>query len=637
MTPLVTTTIIVFAFLTAMTLHIFAGRLTHVTVPVRTLAAGSLAIAVVAGMGAADAPLGLMVAATFGALALTLVGATRVFVEMYQWDRALEGRASTDKTLGDVVLRTEHFEAVRQCLWEAFCAGSSRADDFAESAAELAAAALHADSVSVWVWGEERGTLRRIAGYGVDGVAMSHADLITEREAPGFVRALRSGRPIDATNVEADLRTRDLATSHLRARSVRAMLAAPLMASNGVRGVVCCEVRHTPRRWLPAEASCLSGVAQLIVLALAREENDARTGAARQALQAAHERSRTQSQLLGVLTQALRKTPANQGRTQTTGQAQGGNAALDHLMSRIDDITDLQLGRATLAADDTTLAALADRVRKGHAKMAKARGVELEITHDDGVGTRLSDVARTLELVDALVISAIEGATKGQTVEVTLAADPSAPDDALITVRGGVLVQDVVSAPAAAFALALGGQLSIPSRPGEPAIAILRLPMPAVADIGSTNADARPAGSETPNSQERGLEGLKVLVVEDNPVNRLVLKAMLEPKGADLAYAENGALAVEQTKQQAFDVILMDIHMPVMDGVEAIKVIRADAENLNVATPAYAVTAGALDAQIQEFKLAGFTGYEPKPIDQDKLHAMLRRLLETKTGGRRAA
>jgi CheY-like chemotaxis protein len=123
--------------------------------------------------------------------------------------------------------------------------------------------------------------------------------------------------------------------------------------------------------------------------------------------------------------------------------------------------------------------------------------------------------------------------------------------------------------------------------------------------------------------------GLRVLAAEDNPVNQLVLKAMLAPIGIEPVLVENGALALEAWAEGDFDVILMDIQMPQMDGLEAARAIRdQEAKTGRRRTPIIALTANAMSHQVAEYFACGMDAHIPKPIDRHALCATLDNLLK---------
>jgi CheY-like chemotaxis protein len=121
--------------------------------------------------------------------------------------------------------------------------------------------------------------------------------------------------------------------------------------------------------------------------------------------------------------------------------------------------------------------------------------------------------------------------------------------------------------------------------------------------------------SDTTNQPEQAC--LRILAADDNATNRLVLKALLKKTGADLTIVENGQEAFDTWNVCDFDLILMDIKMPVMDGVTAVLKIReAELRQNRKRTPIIAVTANALPEQAREYLIAGMNAVVAKPICQ---------------------
>jgi CheY-like chemotaxis protein len=117
---------------------------------------------------------------------------------------------------------------------------------------------------------------------------------------------------------------------------------------------------------------------------------------------------------------------------------------------------------------------------------------------------------------------------------------------------------------------------------------------------------------------------ISLLVAEDHPVNRQVLALLLAPTGWRLTFAEDGAQALDIAGREPFDAILMDMQMPVMDGLNATRAIRA-AEGPNRTTPVLALTANALDHHRQAWADVGVDIYLTKPINPGELIAEVTR------------
>ncbi len=117
----------------------------------------------------------------------------------------------------------------------------------------------------------------------------------------------------------------------------------------------------------------------------------------------------------------------------------------------------------------------------------------------------------------------------------------------------------------------------------------------------------------------RGIAALRVLVAEDHPVNRQYMAALLEGMGHQTFFAGNGLEAVQALREQAFDIVLMDLHMPLLDGVGATLAIRALPDSVAATVPIIALTADAFAQTRERCLMAGMNDFLAKPVSPDKL------------------
>ena len=169
----------------------------------------------------------------------------------------------------------------------------------------------------------------------------------------------------------------------------------------------------------------------------------------------------------------------------------------------------------------------------------------------------------------------------------------------------------------------MGGEIKVESNPGS----------------GSTfsfTIDAVMDRRREPREENKQMRldlrgGLRILLAEDNEINLLAMKAQLERGGHDIIVARDGVEALERYYSDTFDVALVDIQMPNLDGIEVVKRIRAnEADSFHL--PVFAVTAYALDSQRVQFIEAGFDEVLTKPIDPDMLSTYLTSLWERQPG-----
>lgn len=177
------------------------------------------------------------------------------------------------------------------------------------------------------------------------------------------------------------------------------------------------------------------------------------------------------------------------------------------------------------------------------------------------------------------------------------------------------------------IAQALGGGIEIESEVGKGStftISVATGPLDDVPILDAPASDAvRGGGGMAPEVALPSIAGARVLVVEDGDTNRKLLGLVLEKAGAKVETAENGQLGVEIAMKQPFDLILMDMQMPVMDGYSATTMLRQN----GIAVPIIALTAHAMKGDQEKCAAAGCSGYITKPIDADQLICMMAEFL----------
>jgi PAS domain S-box-containing protein len=175
------------------------------------------------------------------------------------------------------------------------------------------------------------------------------------------------------------------------------------------------------------------------------------------------------------------------------------------------------------------------------------------------------------------------------------------------------------------FARAMGGDIVAHSVLGQGTTFSCRLPMdraatPARQDwLAPAQLRAAATRAATESGQRWRFDAKRVLVVDDGAENRQLVRIVLEEVGLQVEEAENGQVAVDRVTTEAFDLVLMDMQMPVMDGLTATRTMREAGLRL----PILALTANAMKGFEQAFEGSGFDGFLTKPIDIDRLIAAL--------------
>jgi CheY-like chemotaxis protein len=123
---------------------------------------------------------------------------------------------------------------------------------------------------------------------------------------------------------------------------------------------------------------------------------------------------------------------------------------------------------------------------------------------------------------------------------------------------------------------------------------------------------------------------LRILLAEDNPVNQKLATKLLEKMGHTVIVAEDGSKALEVLKQDTFDLVMMDVQMPVMDGFETTQIIRNQEERTGRHIPIVAMTAHAMKGDRERCLESGMDGYVSKPINLQELHETIDALFREK-------
>ena len=349
--------------------------------------------------------------------------------------------------------------------------------------------------------------------------------------------------------------------------------------------------------------------------------------------------------LLGLARLAMQPDLPENRRQQYLHQIFDSTQSLAGIISDILDLSKIEAGKITLEDLPFGLRDTLVAVHHAYLSLAEVKGLELVLSIDDSVpATVRGDPLRVRQILSNFVTNALKFTERGRVRIETSARDgrvrlavhdtgpgidvatqqrlftPFSQADESTTRRyGGTGLGLSICRELAQL---MGGDVGIQSVPGEGSVFWAEVPLPASAPVETVEASDSEVGEI--------LRGAHVLMAEDNPVNMLIVVAMLEQWGMRVTQAVDGAMAVDAVlaasgSADPVGLVLMDVHMPVMSGHAAVRKLREhfDADEL----PVVALTAAALVSERDEALAAGMNDFLTKPIDARRLRRTLARYL----------
>ena len=370
-------------------------------------------------------------------------------------------------------------------------------------------------------------------------------------------------------------------------------------------------------------------------LQLALEASDAAAAAKSEFLgNMSHEIRTPLNGILGAIG-VLREACDTPRQTELVEIIQHSAGNLDRLLSDVLDSARLEAGKVQLDQAPVDLGELAQQVARLFEPAASRKGVAIEVEVSAEVPAKvLGDAGRIRQILSNLVGNAVKfteagliwcgvepdeaaGCYRIEVGDTGIGFDPALSDALFERFRqadGGVTRSHGGSGLGLAIsrdlAELMGGGLTARSAPGQGAVFRLTLPLPHI----EGRASARDGAPDEEDASDVRL--CRVLIADDNEINRRVIELMLDPAVFETVSVANGAEAVAAASMTSFDLILMDLQMPVMDGLTAIREIRRQ----NEAPPPIVVVSANSDARDVEMSLtAGAADHVGKPISPIRL------------------
>ena len=308
---------------------------------------------------------------------------------------------------------------------------------------------------------------------------------------------------------------------------------------------------------------------------------------------------------------------------------------LERVLTDILDFSKIEAGEISLARDDFSMERLVSHIAELHRASAQGKGLDFRwAIAPDAAGHFAGDTVRLTQVLSNLLSNAVKFTEAGEVVldviafgdEVRFQVSDSGigfdeqtgarlfrrfeQADASIRRRfGGTGLGLAISRSLVEL---MGGRIVVQSTPGQGSVFSVYVPLERVAD--GAGEDAREA------AEALDITGCRVLVAEDHPTNQKVVELILDSVGVTPVIVENGRLALDLLKAERFDVVLMDMQMPELDGLSATGLLREwERETGTPRTPVIMLTANALDEHIRASHEAGADLHLSKPIHAQAL------------------
>ncbi len=433
-------------------------------------------------------------------------------------------------------------------------------------------------------------------------------------------------------------------------------MGVPLKVENDTIGVMCLQDYHDENKFNPDDLYVMNFIANQIALALQRRmmlDNliTARQNAEEAALSKqffmstmSHEIRTPLNEVIGITNLLLQGNPRDDQMDYIKTLKFSGN----HLLTLVNDVLDynkMESGKIVFEQTQFNLSDFLEEIMRSYSFRSKAKHIDFEIKKTSNVPIEvIGDPIRLNQILSNLLSNALKFTNEGSITvtikELNRTTNQSKMEFSVSDTGIGIaadkhthIFESFTQAASdttrhyggTGLGLAIckklielqGGSISIESEPGKGSIFSFIL------TFGISEKKSQSTSADIPESFI-GLEGKKILVAEDNKINFFVANKFLTSWGIIVTHAENGQLALNLLEKETFDLILMDLHMPVMDGIEATRIIRQSDDPKIKDIPIVALTAAIMSESHDKIEDLKINDYVLKPF---KPHDLFERIM----------
>jgi signal transduction histidine kinase/DNA-binding NarL/FixJ family response regulator len=523
---------------------------------------------------------------------------------------------------------------------------------------EMTATTLEVARTSTWLFTPDRRAIRCVDMFETSGNRHSLGQMLHKSDYPTYFGALECDSFIAADDALVDPRTVEFRNSYLLPNGISSVLDVPIIRDGQVEGVVCIEHVGEQMNWSPDQQVFAAAVASLAAVVLEGRDRmlvEHELRSTNRALEAAtnakseflatmsHEIRTPMNGVLGTL-ELLLDSPLSNGQKNLAATARSSAESLLVILNDILDYSKLEAAKVELDVVDFSPEQVVDDIVSLFQSRAKSKGLSIDLSIASNVPLWLAgDQARLRQVLSNLIGNAIKfteqggvsvscrykAASFGQSLVrfeifdtgIGIPAEAvgrlferfSQTDSSTTRKFGGTGLGLAISKQIVQL---MGGEIGVITDVDEGCTFWFEVPM---------TEGQQPSALDEQAEVTKPSRRLRILVADDNRVNRMIAEMLLAKQGHTVETAVNGLEAVAAVRKTQYDLVLMDVQMPEMDGITATSQIRSLAgPECNVKI--IALTANAMTGQREEYLANGMNDYVSKPINSKLLFAAIERV-----------